>query len=136
MNGMKNNMENLINDLKTAIEIEHKIVNLKTLKMESPVEKLIETAIDYRTIKTTSDLFNVVKQFPEFEERIISIYDKILEKKQKERDEYYKKEIIRTSKYSGTYDNYSDAPGYGTEWNERCIPDGVYIRNAYGRRDC
>lgn len=133
---MENNkLQILIQDLKTAKEIEDKIGKLQTLKMDSPIQQLIERAIDYRILKNTSDLFKLVKEFPNLEERIIHIYDNYLYKKNEAREKYLKQEAIRNSKYSGTYDKLSDAPGYGTEWNERCVPDGVYVRSGIGR-DC
>ena len=34
---------------------------------------------------------------------------------------------------SGAYERLSDVPDYGTEWNERCIPDGVIIKRSNQR---
>jgi hypothetical protein len=35
--------------------------------------------------------------------------------------------------YAGVYNSLSEVPGYGTEWNDRCKPEGVIIRNANER---
>ena len=54
-------------------------------------------------------------------------YIKGIKDKQKAAEERY------DNRYAGTYGSLREVPGYGTEWNERCIPSGVVIsggRNA------
>lgn len=130
------NIEILKKDLKIAIEIENKINEIETKRIDSPVEELLNYAFQYGIIKTTIDVINLVKEFPALENEISQKYDEYMEKKAKSIQASEKRRLEERAKYGGTYDRYEDVPGYGTEWNMRCVPDGVYIRNSGRNSRC
>ena len=130
------NIEKFKKDLKLAIEIENKINEIETTKINSPVDELLNYAFQYGMIKTTMDVINLVKDFPTLENEISKKYDEYMDKKAKSIQASEKRRLEERARYGGTYDRYEDVPGYGTEWNMRCVPEGVYIRNSGRNSRC
>ena len=130
------NIEKFKKDLKLAIEIENKINEIETTKINSPVEELLNYAFQYGMIKTTMDVISLVKDFPTLESEISKKYDEYMDKKAKSIQASEKRRLEERARYGGTYDRYEDVPGYGTEWNMRCVPEGVYIRNSGRNSRC
>lgn len=132
---MTEKIQQLIMDLKKASKLQEDLQTIKTTKLSSPVQELIEYAFKYNILKSSSDVFSVCKELPELEEIITKRYDKKIKDDAASEARYRAQKAEEERKYGGTYDRLEDAPGYGTEWNSRCVPDCVHIRNTSNSRN-
>ena len=122
-------LELLIKDLKIAYAMENTVEQIKTVKIKSPVDELLEYSIG-KCIDSMRDCLTIVKEIPEIEQKVSDVYDEY----QKKRRELEAKSYAREHKWDGVYDKIEDCPGYGTEFNSRCIPSGVIIRQKPNSR--
>lgn len=119
-------LQTLIDDCEKLLKVEEYVSDIKTTKLTNHLEELLTYAIDYGIIGSVSDVLEFSKAIPNLSSKVADMYEtKIRKKANDSAREYYK--------YAGTYDRLEDVPGYGTEWNNRCIPDGVVIRGSRGR---
>jgi hypothetical protein len=133
---MSNNKEKLdkcIRDLKLILETEQTLSKLEILKSNCNVDTLLEYALTMGIIKDLEDTFYIVNKMPEISEKLSACIRKSPKKEMllgiintntnnsSNPDEY---------RYSGTYNSWSEVPGYNTEWNDRCRPSGVTIRGS------
>lgn len=122
-------LEIFIEDCKRLLKMQESLDCIETTKLKNPLDELLEYGIKYDIIENAHDLVKFSIQVPPLAEKMSELYDDNINKKnrkaKRQRNEEYK--------YAGTYDKLSDVPGYGTEWNSRCIPSGVVIRNKNGR---
>lgn len=89
--------------------------------------------IKNKVVCTLGEVFYIVTKIPEISEameKVISIHglngvNKVTETILQDREPSYP---------SGNYNSLSDVPGYGTDWNERCVPKGVSINNRRNER--
>ena len=103
---------------------------------KDPIDTMLKYAIEKGIIGGARDVMTVSNAIPELEVRVADLYDESVEKeKDRLRQETANLQSQWDRRYAGTYKSLSDVPGYGTEWNERCIPDGVSINRGKGR-DC
>lgn len=116
------NIDTLINDLKKALAVEEKLSEISLTKIKSPVDELLEYAFSYSIIKSASDLLTVCKAVPELENKLTTMFDNKINSKKD-----------NSSSYSSPtyYKRLQDAPGYGTYWNERCVPDDICLSGCY-----
>lgn len=127
-------LDTLISDLKKAIKLNSEIENITTTKIESPVKQLLEYGFRVGIIDKTGDVLKVCKEIPDLEDLVTSMYDKKIKENKASEAKYAAARAEERRKYAGTYDRYEDVPGYGTEWNMRCVPDGVVIRGRGNSR--
>ena len=127
---MRQEIKQLIEDIKKVQEAQVLLARVNTIKLDSEINKLLDYAIKHKIIKSTIDIVDICLEIPEIKDIVCSSYDdyiKSIKDKQKAVEERY------DNRYAGTYGSLREVPGYGTEWNERCIPSGVVIsggRNA------
>lgn len=126
---MREELKKLSEDIKKVQKAESILSTIATLSIDSEMEKLINYALDRNIIKGTMDVVDLCADNPEAQKTITKAYDKYM----KEKTEREKESYNYSRRYAGTYDSLSEVPGYGTEWNSRCIPDGVIIRGANKR---
>ena len=119
---MREEIKQLIEDIEKVQEAQVLLARVHTVKLDSEINKLIDYAIRKNIIKSTLDIVEICEKLPEIKEIICKNYDDYKNKIIK--DAEYKYE----NRYAGTYNSLSDVPGYGTEWNERCIPSGVIVK--------
>lgn len=121
-------------DLKRLIQIENEISKLKTTQnITHPIDEYLDYGFRWGIIDSSFDLLKICQEIPELTNKLTDIYDKKTKEKIEKEKEYQKRKDEEYHRYAGTYDSLYDAPGYGSEWNERCIPDGVVIRNRNNR---
>lgn len=121
---MTNELIQLIKDINTIYEIQGYLSNIKTIEMNG-LNELLDYSIKHNIINNIEDIVTLCIEFPDLKDIITKKYDEYIKANIKENNERYK--------YSGTYNSLKDIPGYGTEWNSRCIPDGVYIKKTNRR---
>lgn len=126
---MRDELAKLSSDIKKVQQAESILATVHTRREESELEKLIRYALHCNIIKSTLDLILVCNENPESQAQIADIYDAYM----KEQKEAAEKAVRESRRYAGTYNSLSEVPGYGTEWNSRCVPDGVIIRGRNGR---
>lgn len=110
----------MTNDINRNYEIQGYLSNIKTIEING-LNELLDYSIKHNIINNIDDIVTLCIEFPDLKDIITKKYDEYI----KENNERYK--------YAGTYNSLKDIPGYGTEWNSRCIPDGVYIRKTNRR---
>lgn len=128
----KQQLEMFVRDIKKVHEAEQVLKGLEIMgKIASNTENVINYALSKKIISSLEDVIYVIKQAPEIEDILVkSIYAF------KDRGDLVKAEPhveYRSApyQYNGTgYNRLQDVPGYGTQWNERCVPDGVNIKNS------
>lgn len=126
---MARDLQTLIEDCEKLLKVEEYVLDVKTTKLTNHIDELLKYAFDYGVISSVSDVLEFSKAIPNLSKKVADMYDENIKKKaSSETRTYYK--------YAGTYDKLSDVPGYGTEWNNRCIPDGVIIRGSRGNGRC
>ncbi len=126
-NVMNAKLQTLIKDCQTLLKVEEYVCDVKTKKLTSHIDELLNYAFSYDIITSVSDILEFSQAIPSLSKKVADMYDERVKKRaNEEAQQYYK--------YAGTYDRLEDVPGYGTEWNNRCIPDGVVIRG--GNRRC
>ena len=123
---MKKDMQTLIEDCEKLLRVEEFVADVKTKKLTSHIDELLKYAFDYGIINSVSDVLEFSNAIPSLSQKVADMYDERIKKKASEEAHTY-------YKYAGTYDKLSDVPGYGTEWNSRCVPDGVVIRGSNER---
>lgn len=126
---MREDLKKLSQDIKKVYQAESILATITSYSAASEMKKLIEYAMHTNIIKGTMDIVYLCSENPEAQESITKAYDNYLAEKAKQEKEQY----TQAYRYAGVYDSISDVPGYGTEWNERCIPDGVCIRGRNSR---
>lgn len=119
-------LRTLIEDCEKLLKVEEYVCDVKTTKLTSHIDELLKYGFDYGIIDSVSDVLEFSKEIPNLSKKVADMYDERIKKRANdEAHQYYK--------YAGTYNCLEDVPGYGTEWNHRCIPDGVVIRGRNGR---
>jgi hypothetical protein len=145
-------LQRCIRDLTKIVEAQKSFNNLEVLKdaRNDNLERFIDYAISNHIIDSLEDVFEVVRCIPSLNSTMSKcVQNSRLMKKQVIKDDYdnsgcYRCVVSNNSSpnprceqsYSGTYNSLSEVPGYGTEWNERCVPDGVTIRGCNSRCPC
>lgn len=127
----KQKLEAFVRDIKKVYEAEQTLKGLEIMgNVTSNTEKVIDYALSKKILSSLEDVIYVIKQVPEIEDILVKrIYA------YKDRGDLVKAETqieYRNAPYqynSQGYNRIQDVPGYGTQWNERCIPEGVNIRN-------
>ena len=114
------NINILIEDLKRAVEIDKNISQISITNIDSPLKELLSYSLKHGIINNTKDLLTICKEVPYVENLATKMYDEYMNQKLKTTNSY-------SSGFGGTYRRLQDAPGYGTVWNERCVPDDVYV---------
>lgn len=131
---MRDELKQLIEDIKKVQEAQLLLARVSTTKIEPEIDKLLDYAIKKKIIKTTKDVVDICFVVPELKDTISKHYDEYIESIIKKIDKERKDAEYRyDNRYAGTYNSLSEVPGYGTEWNSRCIPDGVVIRSRNSR---
>ena len=128
---MRSEIKQLIEDIKKVQEAQVLLARVNTVKLDSEINKLLESAIKHKIIKNTIDVVDICLEIPEIKDIVCNCYDdyiKGIKDKQKVAEERY------DNRYAGSYNSLREVPGYGTEWNERCIPSGVVIRGGRNSR--
>lgn len=110
-----------ISDIKKTIKAQDYLIDVSTTKLSSPLDELLEYGFNWNIIKSSYDVLKICYEIPEIENKLTTLYDKKIEEKINKANS--------SNKYAGVYERIEDVPGYGTEWNNRCIPDGVIIKN-------
>ena len=128
MENQNDKLQILITDLKKASEMEKTLMEISSTKITSPTDELLSYGFKYGIIKTSKDLLIICKEIPSIEEKATTMFDKVIATK-------LVSNVSKSSGFGGTYNSLKDAPGYGTIWNERCIPDDVHIKVS-GRNRC
>lgn len=126
------NLEKCIRDLQKIVEAEKLMSGLEQMNAkDSNVKQYLDYILRNRIVKNMEDVFYIVIKMPEISKQLAEC----IEKSERRGNLVKLKEniVIQSSRcqYSGTYNSLKDVPGYGTEWNERCVPDGVSIK-GYG----
>lgn len=118
-----------IRDLKKIIEIEEQISKLETTQnITHPIDEFLDYGFNWNIIESSYDLLKICQEVPELTNKLTEVFDKKNNEKIKRELEYQKQKDMEYYKYAGNYNSLKDVPGYGVEWNERCVPDGVRIR--------
>lgn len=131
---MREELEKLASDINKVISAEKILSGLETIKAPQQLEVLIEYAIEHNIIKNTYDVLEVATKCPDVKEVLAQKYDCCINKRMESlKDQRKEAERRYEYRYAGTYEKLSDVPGYGTEWNNRCIPAGVVIGNGNER---
>lgn len=118
-------LQALIEDCEKLLNVEQYVCDIQTTKLTNHIDELLTYAINYGIIGSVSDVLEFSKAIPNLGKKVADMYEtKIKKAADDSARQYYK--------YAGNYDRLEDVPGYGTDWNSRCIPDGVIIR---GRND-
>lgn len=128
-----NKLDKNVQDLKKIVDAEKLIGKLEFMQEESHVERYLNYILDNEIVSSLEEVFYLVQKVPEVSEpmanclRINKMRGKLV----------HLSVNIKTScdrdDVSGIYKDLRDVPGYGTEWNERCIPEGVIIRHSNDR---
>lgn len=127
---MREELVKLSNDIKKVMEAAKVLSTVTTMKMEPELEKLIGYALEHNIIRGTSDVVDLSLENPEIKDIFSSMHDRYIEQKiQGEKKKAKQAEQRYENRYAGTYNSWDEVPGYETEWNMRCPPSGVYIRN-------
>lgn len=123
---MRKELTDLKRDVEKICEAKKMLEGISTVNMDAELKKLIEYAISRGIIKSLVDVIELCNELPDYKKLIADTYQKIHDDKIRSKSHsscYSKKDYC----YSGTYSSLREAPGYGTEWNERCIPDGIIV---------
>lgn len=119
------NIEKIISDL-TKVKSLGIEGGLYTIDIS--MKAIIDYAFEKQMINNAKDLVSISLKFPELSDYMAEKYDQ----KNQDKIERYQEQYDR--RFAGTYNSLREVPGYGTEWNERCIPDGVVIRSPRNNR--
>lgn len=126
---MKKELDNIVNDLNKAYKLKDSLKEIKSFKID-PIEEIISYALSLRIIKTTSDVLEISRKVPEEVSNLLAVmHDKKIQ-------EIYNSESRSDPdyKYRGTYDSLAELNAkFGTDFNQRCIPNGVIIRGINNR---
>lgn len=130
MKKMNAKLDNIINDLKRAEDF---MKNCNSKMKNSPVEEIIAYALENRMISSTEDIVYLAMKLPEeLSDLVIKKYDEYYRKKDTTRSNY-----SREFEYAGVYSSLAELNAkYGTDFNQRCIPEGVIIRNNINHGRC
>lgn len=112
---------------------------LKDVKNSNPVDNVepyLKYILENRVVKDLEDVFYIVTTYPDIAERMSNAIKKYGLDGLKDKSSSSSNSNSDYYRYSGTYDDIRDVPGYGTEWNDRCIPDGVSIRGRDRNERC
>lgn len=99
---MTEKIQQLIMDLKKSSKLQEDLQTIKTTKLSSPVQGLIEYAFKYNILKSSSDVFSVCKELPELEEIITKRYDKKIKDDAASEARYRAQKAEEERKYGGT----------------------------------
>lgn len=121
------NLDSLIQDLKKANELRKEYENL-SIKITDPVNEIIDYAIRTSIISSIQDVLEIAKSVPQ------EITNNIAKKMDQKYQEYQRKVDYDTRyQYAGSYRSLEELNRkFGTDFNERCIPDGVTIESNRG----
>ena len=134
---MREELKQLVEDIKKMQEAQVLLARVTTTKIEPEINKLIEYAIKHKIINTTRDVVDICFSVPELKDIITRCYDEHIENIINKANQRYKDaQYMYDNRYAGTYNSLSEVPGYGTEWNSRCIPSGVVIKNKGRNSRC
>lgn len=125
-----------LTDLEKILQADQLMISLEHMKDDSNIERYLDYILSNRVITSLEEIFAIVRQRPEISKQMANCL-----RKNKNRGKIVdlKPEIINNSTispYAGRYASLKDVPGYGTAWNERCIPDGVYIDHSGDNKRC
>ena len=116
------NLSVFMSDIKKVIKAQEFINLIKTTNLKSPLDELLEYGLDWHIVNSSYDVVKICHEIPELENKLTTLYDeKINEKIVKSNSNY--------NKYAGYYERIEDVPGYESEWDNSCIPEGVIIKN-------
>ena len=131
---MRKELEQLVEDMKKVKKAEELLSTVSTTKMPSELNNLVDYALEHNILKDINDIVDIAIENPELKEMLSDRYNNHIKKQMDKIDERRKQaEHNYNYRYAGTYDSLSDVPGYGREWNERCVPDGVVVRGHNSR---
>lgn len=119
-------LNSCIDDLKKINEAQLLLKDIKNSKSIDNIEPYLKYILENNIIKTLEDVFYIITKHPDISEKLSEAVKKygLNDLKNNSSANSY-----NNYEYSGTYNRLQDAPGYGTDWNERCIPDNVSIRS-------
>lgn len=147
-------LDKCIRDLRKIMEAERALQSLEIIRnTQTNITKFIEYALSVGLISTLEEVFYLVQQIPEISDTLAQCIRKSEERaklvdvkpKTNTVTEYvYVDSSPRGSardagpnapyQYNGKgYNSIKEIPGYGTEWNDRCVPDGVNRNSSNGR---
>ena len=131
----KEKLDSLIRDIKKVKEAEKALQGLEIAgSVISNIDKVIDYALNTRIISTLEDIVYIVQIYPEIADALVKrVYldnnrGDVVKAPEKIRTEVkYESSINAPYQYNGRgYKSLKDVPGYGTEWNDRCVRDEVY----------
>jgi len=131
------NLEKCIRDLQKILEAEKLMSCLEQMNAkDSNIKQYLDYILKNNIVKNLEDVFYIVSKVPNISKQ----FSECIEKSEK-RGNLVKLEPKVIVEYtnrspSGSYNSLSEVPGFGTEWNERCIPDGVSIRGRGNNSRC
>jgi hypothetical protein len=136
----KQKLEAFIRDIKKIYEAEKALKGLEIMEnITGNTSTVIDYALSKKIISSLEDVIYVIKQVPEIEDvlvtRIYMYKDRGSLVKAEPKIEY--KTEYKTTPYQHNgmgYNSLKDVPGYGTQWNERCVPDDVYVNRDRNNR--
>lgn len=135
----KEDLEKCVRDIKKIMKADSILNELEFVKekiSKETQENNLTIYLDYlvknNILKNLEDYLELTTQLPE----LITFLAKYLKS-----DLAIKKILCITQTIhqevnyyrGGTYNRLEDAPGYRTEWNERCIPDNIHISSKNSR---
>lgn len=116
-------LDNIIKDLRRAEDF---MKDCNSKMKSSPIEEIIVYALENGIISSTEDIVYLATKLPEkLADLVIKKYDEYHSKKTTTRSSYSSE-----PDYSGVYSSLAELNAkYGTDFNCRCIPEGVIIRS-------
>lgn len=127
----KEKLDSLINDLKRAEKIGKEISEI-SIKLNDPIEEIIKYGLKHSIISSSSDVVYISKNTSEYITDIVSeMFDEHMRKEKEELSRRLSLEDSDDFKYAGVYSSLEELNAkFGTDFNNRCIPNGVIIRRA------
>lgn len=127
----KEKLDSLINDLKRAEKVGKEISEI-SIKLNDPIEEIIKYGLEHSIISSSSDVVYISRNTSEYiTDRVSEMFDEHMRKEKEELSRRFSLADSEDFKYAGVYSSLEELNAkFGTDFNNRCIPNGVIIRRA------